>query len=29
MLYVRADLRLPLARLIAALYDFIAAEMKQ
>lgn len=29
MLYVRADLRLPLVRLIAALYDFIAAEMKQ
>ena len=29
MLYVRADLRIPLARLIAALYDFIAAEMKK
>ena len=29
MIYVRADLRMPLGRLIAALYDFIAAEMKQ
>lgn len=29
MLYVRADLRIPLARLIAALYDFVAAEMKK
>ena len=29
MIYVRADLVLPLARLIAALYDFIAAEMKK
>ena len=29
MLYARADAVLPLARLIAALYDFIAAEMKK
>ena len=29
MIYARADLLLPLARLIAALYDFIAAEMKK
>ena len=29
MVYARADLLLPLARLIAALYDFIAAEMKK
>ena len=29
MIYVSADLRMPLARLIAALVDFIAAEMKQ
>ena len=27
MIYARADLLIPLARLIAALYDFIAAEM--
>lgn len=29
MIYARADLLIPLARLIAALYDFIAAEMKK
>lgn len=29
MIYASADLRIPLARLIAALVDFIAAEMKQ
>lgn len=29
MLYVRADLLLPLSKVIAALVDFIAAEMKQ
>ena len=29
MLYARADLRMPLARLIGALVDFIAAEMKK
>ena len=29
MLYARADLLIPLSMLIAALYDFIAAEMKQ
>lgn len=29
MLYARADLRMPLARLIAALVDFVAAEMKK
>jgi hypothetical protein len=29
MLYARADLRMPLARLLGALADFIAAEMKK
>ena len=29
MLYARADLRMPLARLLGALVDFIAAEMKK
>lgn len=29
MIYARADLLIPLSRLIAALYDFIAAEMKK
>lgn len=29
MLYARADLRIPLGRLIAAVYDFVAAEMKK
>ena len=29
MIYARADLLIPLAKLIAALVDFIAAEMKR
>lgn len=29
MIYARADLQIPLSMLIAALYDFIAAEMKK